>query len=530
MTGGVGGYYGGLLAKAGQDVTFVARGDHLDAILERGLHVVSRSSGEFTVKAKATATLDDPEPADLIVYCVKGYDNDVAIDLIRPAVGPDTSILTLQNGIGSGDLLAEAFGPNGVLLGASYVDARKTGPGEIAEIGLDPSIVFGVAGGGVTPAAERVLDIMKDAGIPATLSEDPDQVIWSKFIYICGLSGMLCITRATFPEIMGAPETRAMTEQVLREAEAVAIAKGVSVPSNLVEDVLAEFDATGEDDGWSSMRTDLDSGNRLEVSVINGAAARIGKEVGVDTPANAFIAASLAPAHNRAVAQLESLKAQETIESWNEIWEEANHAAAVHDKVLEEVAGKLTPGRALEFGCGVGGNALWLADQGWEVTAVDYSDVAIRKGSELAAAHGVNVEFVAADATSYRPDRQYDLVASFYIQLPPEKRAQMLSASAGLLAPGGTLLFVGHDKTAPPPGWNAEDLESLTTVEEVAAELPGLEIVSATLIEDDGAHMAHMRDPDEDHGHEEGESHEGHGHEEGHSHGASTLVVARQPG
>ena len=163
------------------------------------------------------------------------------------------------------------------------------------------------------------------------------------------------------------------------------------------------------------------------------------------------------------------------------------------------------------------------------MTAVDYSDVAIRKGNELAEGRGVNVEFVAADATSYRPDRQYDLVASFYIQLPPEDRAQMLSASAELLAPGGTLLFVGHDKTAPPSGWDDEDLESLTTVDEVTAELPGLEIVSATLIEDDGAHMAHMRDPDEDHGHEHGESHEEHGHDEGHSHGASTAVVARRP-
>ncbi len=298
-TGGVGGYYGGLLARAGEDVTFVARGEHLDAIRERGLHVRSRSSGEFTVKAKAAAALDGVEPADLIVYCVKGYDNDVAIDLIRPAVGPDTAILSLQNGIGAGDLLTAAFGADGILLGASYVDARKTGPGEVIEFGLDASIIFGAAGGGVTPTATRMLEVMKDAGIPATLSEDPDQVIWSKFVYICGLSGMMCITRATLSEIMDTPETRAMTEQVLREAEAVGIAKGVNLPSDLVEDILADF-GTSSDDGWSSMRTDLDSGNRLEVGVINGAAARLGKEMGIETPANAFITSCLTPAHNRA--------------------------------------------------------------------------------------------------------------------------------------------------------------------------------------------------------------------------------------
>ena len=304
-TGGVGGYYGGMLAKAGEDVTFVARGEHLEAIRERGLHVRSRASGEFTVKAKATETLDGAEPADLIIFCVKGYDNDVAIDLIRPAVGPDTSILTLQNGIGSGDALSAAFGEDGILLGASYVDARKTGPGEAIETGPESTIVFGVSGGGETPKARRVLETLKAAGIPVTLSEDPDQIIWSKFVYICGLSGMMCITRATMSEIMDAPGTRAMTEQVMREAESVGIAKGVNLPSDLVEGILAEFGGS-DDGGWSSMRTDLESGNRMEIGVINGAVARVGKEVGIETPANAFITSCLTPAHNRAAAQAPS--------------------------------------------------------------------------------------------------------------------------------------------------------------------------------------------------------------------------------
>ena len=219
---------------------------------------------------------------------------------------------------------------------------------------------------------------------------------------------------------------------------------------------------------------------------------------------------------------------QEAVESWNEIWAEADHASAQHDKALEEIAGEITPGRALEFGCGVGGNALWLAEHGWQVTAVDFSDVAIKKADELAAARGVDVELIVADATTFRSGGPYDLVLSFYIQLPPEQRAGMLSNSAGLLAPGGMVLFVGHDKTAPPSGWDEDDLESLTTVEEVEAELPGLEIVQASLIEDDGAHMSHMPDLDEDDGHEQSESHEDAGHEE-HAHGASTLVVARRP-
>ena len=219
----------------------------------------------------------------------------------------------------------------------------------------------------------------------------------------------------------------------------------------------------------------------------------------------------------------------DTIESWNEIWEKADYAAAVHDAVLEDIAGRLEPGRALEIGCGVGANALWLAERGWKATAVDYSDVAIRKASELAAARGLDAEFLVDDATTFRPEGRFDLITSFYIQLPPEHRARMLANSAASLAPGGTLLFVGHDKSAPPPGWSDDDLESLATPDEVVAELPGLEVLQASLIEDDGAHMSHMPDPDEEEGHENDEPHEADEHE-GHSHGASTLVVARRPG
>ena len=131
------------------------------------------------------------------------------------------------------------------------------------------------------------------------MSEDADNVIWSKFVYICGLSGMMCITRATLAEIMDTPATLDMTRQVLREAEAVGKAKGVHLEPDLVDEILADMDA-GKHDGWSSMRTDLDLGNRLEVGVINGAAARLGREVGVPTPANSFIAACLTIDHNRA--------------------------------------------------------------------------------------------------------------------------------------------------------------------------------------------------------------------------------------
>ncbi len=216
----------------------------------------------------------------------------------------------------------------------------------------------------------------------------------------------------------------------------------------------------------------------------------------------------------------------DTTEFWNDVWDTAGSSGVRHDALLADTVSGLIPGRALEIGCGIGGNAIWLAEQGWQVTALDFSNVAIKKAKERAADHGVDVEFITADASTYKPTDQYNLVISFYIQLPPEQRARMLSNAAATLAPGGKLLFVSHDVSAPPTGWNADDLRSLTEPDQVASELPGLRIKQAAVIEDTGAHMEHMPDPDEDHNHTQAEITEVNDH---HSHGGSTVVVAVKP-
>ena len=219
----------------------------------------------------------------------------------------------------------------------------------------------------------------------------------------------------------------------------------------------------------------------------------------------------------------------DAVEFWNEVWGTSDHTDDDHDALLEVYVRGLTPGRALEFGCGTGGNALWLAEQGWRVTAIDYSDVAICKAGERAESRALDAKFVVADASTYRPKGQYDLITSFYIQMPPEQRVRMLLNSVESLAPGGVLLFVSHDKSAPPSGWNDDDLDSLTTPDEVAAEIPGLRIDQAVVLKESGAHMSQMTEPDEEDGHE----HHGGPHEDteetGHSHGASTVVVAVKP-
>ena len=218
----------------------------------------------------------------------------------------------------------------------------------------------------------------------------------------------------------------------------------------------------------------------------------------------------------------------DTAEFWDDIWATMEHTLADYDVLLAEHTSELEPGRALDLGCGSGGNAVWLAGHGWQVTAVDFSAVAIEKAKQRAADRRVEVEFTVSDAAAYRPSSQYDLITSFYIQLWPEQRAQMLSAAVEALAPGGRLLFVSHDRSSPPSGWSREDLESLTTPDEVAAELRGLRIERAEVVEEMGAHAGGMPRSELSEEHDSHE-HRQHPHEEAEHdnefHGATTVVM-----
>lgn len=298
-TGAVGGCYGGLLARSGTDVTFAARGDNLQAIREQGLRVESATFGEFTVRPNAVDMLEGSWTADLVLFCVKGYHNEQAMADMSPAIGEGTTILTLQNGIGSGEQLANCFGPEKVLLGAAYIDAERTAPGVFAQRGSPPRIVLGEENGELTERAKAIADMLRKADIETEVSSNVLTALWSKLVYICALSGMSCITRASFSDVLDTPETYAMTMQVMEEALKVGQASGVPLDDGLPESVMAGFQ---EEKGGliSSMHTDLMAGNPLEVSLINGAVARIGNEVGVATPANSFISACLSIADNRA--------------------------------------------------------------------------------------------------------------------------------------------------------------------------------------------------------------------------------------
>ena len=297
--GAIGGCYGGLLARSGEDVVFMARGGNLKAIRERGLRVEAATFGDFTVQPEAVDTLGGSWTADLVLFCVKGYHNEQAMSDMSPAIGDHTTILTLQNGIGSGEQLAQCFGADKVLLGAAYIDAERTELGVFAQRGSPPRIVLGEESGEMSPRAQEIADVLRAACIETEVSPNVLTALWSKLVYICALSGMSCITRAPFAEVLETPETYKMTMQVMREALKVGQASGVDLDDGLPDSVMAGF--LEEKGGLiSSMHTDLMAGNPLEVSLINGAVARIGKEVGVSTPANSFISACLTIADNKA--------------------------------------------------------------------------------------------------------------------------------------------------------------------------------------------------------------------------------------
>ena len=298
--GGVGGFYGGILNRSGHDVTIVARGQHLESISHTGLRVESRNFGNFTVHPKTTSKPAEDQTADLVLFCVKGYDNAEAISLITPAVGPNSTILTLQNGIGSGDQLAKAFGSENILLGATYIDGDKREPGLVTETGDSPRIVFGEPDGHISKRSEQIHEAFSTAGVPVELSDDVTKALWEKLVYITAWSGMICITRTFFPQILDTPEAAMMTRSVLEETFSVGKAKQVSLEKDIVENTLDVFRKV-EGTPVSSMFSDLQKGGRLEVSVLNGAVSRIGKEVGVNTPTNDFITACLLVAHNRAL-------------------------------------------------------------------------------------------------------------------------------------------------------------------------------------------------------------------------------------
>jgi len=294
-SGGVGGLYGGRLAHAGSDVTFVARGAHLAAMRANGLTIENEAKGNVHLpKVKVT---DDPAtigPVDLVVISVKLWDTEAAARAVKPIVGPDTAVLSLQNGVIKDDILRREFGEKAVMGGAGYVATHIARPGVIRQTGTLQRMVFGEYGGRRSARAETLLAELLRAGIQAELSADIRKTLWEKYSFLVGLSGTTATMRVPIGTVRSNPQTREFLFDILKETVAVGRALGVALPENYAEDRLAFADSVPAD-MTSSMYHDLERGNPLEVAWLSGGVVQLGKTVGVPTPANRAVWDILAP-------------------------------------------------------------------------------------------------------------------------------------------------------------------------------------------------------------------------------------------
>ena len=290
--GGVGGCLGALLSRSGNDVSLIARGEHLRAIQANGLRL-KQDDAEFTIDVPAISDPAQIGPVDLVLYTVKTYHNAQAISAIRPLVGPDTAVLTLQNGVEYHLELAAELGPGHAMPGAYWTASSVQSPGVIACVGPTPRLSFGEEGGGTTQRAEAIRDAIQAAGVDAELLPDPLQVIWSKFVVLCSLAGITSAARTRIREFIQYQEGLELFTSAMREVDDVGRAKGVNLPEGLVERSV-EF-IRGFPDFQNSMHADFENGHPTELEALNGAVVRMGKEIGIPTPINEFIYAVLAP-------------------------------------------------------------------------------------------------------------------------------------------------------------------------------------------------------------------------------------------
>ena len=297
--GGTGGFFGGLLARAGEELTFIARGAHLEAIKKNGLNVKSSLCGNFTLAVKATADSAQIGPVDLVLFCVKAYDNAVAADLIRPLIGPETVVLSVQNGIDNEEQIGKVIGSQHVLGCVSYVSSTIESPGVISQTAGPGKIIFGELQGGTSHRTEALLNTLKNAGIAAELHTNIQTALWQKFIAICGVNGVTALTRLPMGDILACAETRHLLRSTMIEVEAVAQARGATLPEGCVDQSM-DFFSSIEPSARGSMYYDLAAGRRLELEVLNGTVVRLGNAHSIPTPFNFSIYAALKPYLNGA--------------------------------------------------------------------------------------------------------------------------------------------------------------------------------------------------------------------------------------
>ncbi len=292
-SGGVGGYFGARLAQGGADVRFLARGAHLAALRARGITV---EGGPEPIEVNPVRATDDPSTmgvVDLVLFAVKLWDTEAVLEQIRPVIGPDTAIISFQNGVLKDSYLRAHYDPSQIMGGVGYVATTIDRPGVIRQTGPMQRLIFGEFDGRRSTRGEAFLKACLNGGIKAELSPDIRREIWQKFVFLVGLSGTTTTMGVPIGPIRSNAQTRDFLLDIMREVVAVGRAHGVDLPENYAELRLALADDVAAD-MTSSMHHDLQRGNPLEVRWLAGGVVELGKQVGVPTPLNRAVADILA--------------------------------------------------------------------------------------------------------------------------------------------------------------------------------------------------------------------------------------------
>ena len=285
--GAVGGYFGGVLANQGEDVVLIARGAHGEAIAKNGLQVDSHW-GNFNVKVDVT---DDPSTVgevDFILHCIKLYSNAAALPTMKPMIGDNTTVLTIQNGATSGQILGASLGQDHVLQGATYIETGIVGPGHIHQSGSTAMIEFGEDNGSETERTSAVKKLLEREGIQVKVSSNIVDTLWNKMVSVGAIGTVMAASRASFVEVLASPHGEHTVRTVMEEIVAVGQSQGVTFPPRCVESKMADAIAEAEET-QASLQYDLNNGKPLELDDILGAVVRIGRDAGVPVPASAAL-------------------------------------------------------------------------------------------------------------------------------------------------------------------------------------------------------------------------------------------------
>lgn len=303
-TGGVGAYFGGRLAQAGEEVIFIARDAHLQAIQAHGLKVKS-IKGDFHLQP--VQAVGDPAqvgPVDVVLVAVKTWQVPDAAQALRPMLSPYTTVVPLENGVEAPEQLASVLGKAYVLGGLCRISTYIAGPGEIHHVGIEPYVAFGELDGRPSERVERLRQAFEQAGVKVEVPADIQAAMWEKFMFISALSGLGGVTRAPAGVLRSLPPTRQLLVAALQEVQAVAEAHGINLPGDTAERTLAVID--GLPAGvTASMQRDIVEGRPSELEAQNGAVVRLGRAAGVPTPVHAFLHACLLPQEKRARGELQ---------------------------------------------------------------------------------------------------------------------------------------------------------------------------------------------------------------------------------